>query len=274
MEGGGRGGGEAGFKEEQARVEKTLLRELRLPEDLCDSLAPISLAAGSEGGGGGGRMGGGQKKIAGEGKVTMESDALDANAVAVRKDGEGEDEVDVGEMAGKCLAALTACLGDSHMRFEEWDAVVDAGQRARARALTLRHARIMCKGSYLAGWCVCVLCVGVLCVCARARVRIYRYMYDASLSLPPSLLAVFCLCVSLSLFLSFFSLCDFVAVSLSLSLALSLSLSLALSLLFSSLSPFSSLSSLSSLVPLPRTFLLSLFNFFPTFFFLFQDTGI
>ena len=151
MEGGGRGGGEAGFKEEQARVEKTLLRELRLPEDLCDSLAPISLAAGSEGGGGGGRMGGGQKKIAGEGKVTMESDALDANAVAVRKDGEGEDEVDVGEMAGKCLAALTACLGDSHMRFEEWDAVVDAGQRARARALTLRHARIMCKGSYLAG---------------------------------------------------------------------------------------------------------------------------
>lgn len=64
-------------------------------------------------------------------------------------DDTGEDE---SLMDGRCIAALQACLGDTHVRFEEWDAVLACGQRARASAQQLQHARIMCKGSYLIGY--------------------------------------------------------------------------------------------------------------------------
>ena len=42
-------------------------------------------------------------------------------------------------------------------RFEEWEGVVDAGRRARAQAITLHHARIQCKGSYLIGYGIMML---------------------------------------------------------------------------------------------------------------------
>jgi len=72
----------------------------------------------------------------------------DTVAAADDADAGGEDD----DMDGRCLGALLACLGDSYLRFEEWHAVVECGERARARALQQQHARIMCKGSYLVGY--------------------------------------------------------------------------------------------------------------------------
>ena len=43
----------------------------------------------------------------------------------------GECERDAGKegiLDERCIAALIACRGDAHVRFEEWDAVVDAGE--------------------------------------------------------------------------------------------------------------------------------------------------
>jgi hypothetical protein len=146
--------------DEQARVEKALLRELHLSEDLFDCRARIRSDA-DRAGMGGGRIGDVRTENVVGGGVDLE---VEVNADvwasdvgdAVNKEGKGVDETDnatdTDEMEGKCQAALTACFGDAHVRFEEFDAAVDAGLRARALAATLQHARIMCKGSYLAGY--------------------------------------------------------------------------------------------------------------------------